>query len=160
ADLSAMLHFHRTRGAAASIDLVPVPDPTPYGLVELDDAGRIRRFIEKPGAAEVTTNTINAGIYLLERALLDRIPAGRMVSIEREFCPGLLADGIPFYGWIGDHYWLDIGSPAKYRQAQLDLMAGVVASPVAGMDRAPGGGRIAEDVERSPKAAIVDPCVI
>jgi mannose-1-phosphate guanylyltransferase len=160
ADLSAMLRVHRARGAAATIDLVAVPDPTPYGLVELDDAGRVRRFVEKPAADEVTTNTINAGIYLLDRALLDRIPTDRAVSIEREFFPGLLADGIPFYGWVGDHYWLDIGSPAKYRQAQIDLMAGAVRSPITEMARAPAGGRVAESVERSPTATIVDPCVI
>ena len=86
------------------------------------------RFIEKPDPAHVTTNTINAGIYLLERALLARIPEGRPSSIEREFFPGLLADRIPFYGWVGEHYWLDIGNPAKYRQAQLDLMDGRVST--------------------------------
>jgi mannose-1-phosphate guanylyltransferase len=158
-DLSAMLAFHEERGAAATIDLFPVPDPTPYGLVELGDRGRVRRFIEKPDPVQVTTNTINAGIYLLDRALLARIPEGRTVSIEREFFPGLLADGVPFYGWVGDHYWLDIGSPAKYRQAQLDLMAGKVATAVrrgAGSDPR----WIADDVVLDPTAVASGPCVI
>ena len=159
ADLSAMLRFHEDRRAAATIDLFPVPDPTPYGLVELGEAGRVLRFVEKPDPSQVTTNTINAGIYLLERELLGRIPEGRMVSIEREFFPGLLADRIPFYGWVGRHYWLDIGSPAKYRQAQLDLMAGKLST---GVPLVPGtdGRRIAEDVALEPTARVAGPCVI
>jgi mannose-1-phosphate guanylyltransferase len=158
-DLSAMLAFHEERRAAATIDLFRVPDPTPYGLVELGDEGRVRRFIEKPDPAQVTTNTINAGIYLLDRALLARIPEGRTVSIEREFFPGLLADGIPFYGWVGDHYWLDIGSPAKYRQAQLDLMAGKVATAI-GRGTAPDQRWIAADVALDSTAVATGPCVI
>jgi NDP-sugar pyrophosphorylase family protein len=126
-DLGAMLAFHRARGAAATIYLTRVPDPTAYGLVDLDPTGRIQRFLEKPDPGQVTTDTINAGAYILDRALLARIPVDRPVSIEREFFPGLLADALPFYGWVGEHYWLDIGSPAKYRQAQLDLLARRVA---------------------------------
>jgi mannose-1-phosphate guanylyltransferase len=158
ADLSAMIRFHLDRRAAATIDLFPVPDPTPYGLVELARAGRVRRFIEKPDPALVTTNTINAGIYVLDPALLSRIPAGRMVSIEREFFPGLLADGIPFFGWVGEHYWLDIGSPGKYRQAHLDLMAGKLATGIG--PAAPDRRRIAADVVLEPGAAVDGPCVI
>lgn len=153
ADLSAMLGFHEARGAAATIDLYPVADPTPYGLVELGEAGRVLRFVEKPDPDEVTTNTINAGIYVLDRALLARIPEGRMVSIEREFFPGLLTDRVPFFGWIGEHYWLDIGNPAKYRQAQLDLMAGRVSS---GVTPRPDGPPLAGDVT----VTIRQPCVI
>ena len=160
ADLSAMLRFHAERRAAATIDLVPVADPTPYGLVELGEAGRIRRFIEKPERADVTTNTINAGIYLLDWNLLGRIPAGRMVSIERQFFPGLLADRIPFYGWVSDHYWLDIGNPAKYRQAHLDLMTGKVSNAIAEMGASPDGCRVANGVALSPTARITGPCVI
>jgi mannose-1-phosphate guanylyltransferase len=160
ADLSAMRRFHAERRAAATIDLFAVPDPRPYGIVELGPAGRVRRFVEKPEPAEVTTNTINAGIYLLDRALLDRIPAGRAVSIEREFFPGLLADDIAFYGWVGDHYWLDIGSPAKYRLAQTDLMAGKVASGIAAAGPWRDGCRIADDVVRDPTAAVTGACVI
>jgi mannose-1-phosphate guanylyltransferase len=157
-DLSAMLAFHEERRSSATIDLFPVPDPTPYGLVELGEAGRVLRFTEKPDPAHVTTNTINAGIYLLERELLGRIPEGQMVSIEREFFPGLLADDIPFYGWVGRHYWLDIGNPAKYRQAQLDLMAGKVSTAVVGS----GSDRrwVADDVALDPTAEVREPCVI
>jgi mannose-1-phosphate guanylyltransferase len=157
ADLSAMLRFHARRAAAATIDLFPVADPTPYGLVELGEAGRVLRFIEKPDPSEATTNMINAGIYVLDRALLTRIAEGRMVSIEREFFPGLLADRIPFFGWVGEHYWLDIGSPMKYRQAQLDLMAGKVAGRIPA---AVGAHRIASDVVLDRTVTITGPCVI
>jgi NDP-sugar pyrophosphorylase family protein len=160
ADLTAMRRFHAQRRAAVTIDLFPVPDPRAYGLVELDPAGRVRRFVEKPEPAEVTTNTINAGIYLIDRALLDRIPPGRAVSIEREFFPGLLADDIAFYGWVGDHYWLDIGNPAQYRLAQIDLMAGKVASDLAAAGPWRNGCRIADDVVRDPTATITGACVI
>jgi mannose-1-phosphate guanylyltransferase len=159
ADLTAMLRFHRDRAASATIDLFPVPDPTPYGLVELGEAGRVLHFIEKPDPAHVTTNTINAGIYLLERELLARIPEGQPSSMEREFFPGLLADRIPFYGWVGQHYWLDIGNPAKYRQAQLDLMDGKVSTSlrvIRGADRR----SIGDDVLLDATAKISGPCVI
>ena len=113
ADLTAMRDFHEARGSRTTIFLTRVADPRAYGLVELHDDGRLARFREKPAADEpLTTDTINAGIYLLDAALLARIPLGRPVSIEREFFPALIADGIAAYGWIGKSYWRDIGSPA------------------------------------------------
>lgn len=129
-DLSAMLEFHGARGAAATIYLTRVRDPRAFGLVEVTGSGRVHRFVEKPDPDQVTTDTINAGVYILDRALLDRIPPGAVMSIEREFFPGLLADDLPFYGWVGDHYWLDIGNVEKYRQAQVDLLAGRVRTGV------------------------------
>jgi len=131
ADLGAMLAFHAERGSAATLYLTRVPDPSAFGLVELAEGGRIRRFIEKPDPSQITTNTINAGFYVIDRALIARMPAGRVVSIEREFFPGLLADAVPFFGWVDDHYWLDIGSPAKYRQGQHDLLMGRLRAPLA-----------------------------
>jgi mannose-1-phosphate guanylyltransferase len=157
-DLGAMLRRHAERGAAATIALTPVPDPTAYGLVELGPHGRVRRFVEKPPPDQVTTDTINAGVYVLERGLLARIPAGRPVSIEREFFPGLLADGLPCYGWVTEAYWLDIGSPAKYLQGQLDLLAGRVRSPVAAV--APGQPRLGADVALAAGARVVPPAVV
>ncbi len=122
-DLSTMLRSHEARGAAATIYLTPVENPTAYGLVELEADGRVRRFLEKPGRDEVTTNTVNAGVYVLEKELLELIPKGTPHSIEREFFPLLLERGVPFYGYVSTGYWLDIGTPAKYLQAQQDLLA-------------------------------------
>ena len=122
-DLTAMLRAHEARGAAATICLTPVENPTAYGLVELEPDGRVRSFLEKPGWEEVTTNTINAGVYILERELLEWIPRGEPYSIEREFFPLLLERGAPFFGFVSAGYWLDIGTPAKYFQAQQDLLS-------------------------------------
>lgn len=131
ADLGAMREAHRARSAVVSLFLTRVADPRPYGVVETDDRGRIRRFREKPGPDEpLTADTINAGVYLIDAALLQRMPAGRAVSIEREFFPALIADGVPCYGWIGAAYWRDIGSPAAYRAAQMDLLDGRVRTPL------------------------------
>jgi NDP-sugar pyrophosphorylase family protein len=159
-DLSAMLRFHADRGAAATIYLTRVPDPTAFGLVELLPSGRVRRFVEKPDPSQITTDTINAGAYILDRGLLDRIPAGRVVSIEREFFPGLLADTVPFYGWIGDHYWLDIGNAEKYRQGQLDLLAGRVRARVAPDGAGGEGAAAAGGVAVEPGARIQAPVVL
>ncbi len=131
ADLGAILRFHEARRAGVTIGLIPVDDPTAYGLVETEADGAVRRFLEKPRPEEVTTNLVNAGIYVLEAELLGRIPADRPVSIEREVFPSLLASGVPVFGAaLGDHYWRDIGSPAAYREAQLDLLRGRVATTV------------------------------
>jgi NDP-sugar pyrophosphorylase family protein len=130
-DLTAMLRAHEARGAAATIYLTPVDNPTAYGLVELEPDGRVHRFLEKPGWEEVTTNTVNAGVYVLERELLDWIPRGEAYSMEREFFPLLLERGVAFYGYVSPGYWLDIGTPAKYLQAQQDILAGRFRASVA-----------------------------
>jgi NDP-sugar pyrophosphorylase family protein len=130
-DLGAMLAAHETRGARASIYLTPVENPTVYGLVELEPDGRVRRFMEKPGWDEVTTNTVNAGIYVLERELLELIPRDQPHSIEREFFPMLLERRVSFVGHVPRAYWLDIGTAAKYLQAHQDLLDRQVQSHVA-----------------------------
>src|SRR3954471_2295042 len=116
-DLTALMRAHEERGARATLGLYPVDDPSSYGLVrrDLDDA--VVEFLEKPGedghvagAAE-----INAGIYVLERSLLESIPTGRAVSIEREVFPRLVGDGL--YGLRLEGYWMDIGTPDRYLQA-------------------------------------------
>ena len=162
ADLTAMRRFHESRGSRTTIYLTRVADPRAYGLVELDGDGRLQRFREKPAAGEsITTDTINAGVYLIDAALLARIPAGRAVSIEREFFPALIADGIPCYGWIADTYWRDIGSPAAYRAAQLDMLDGRVrtALPPPGRE-ARAGVWMGEGVEVAAGATIAAPAVI
>ena len=159
-DLSAMLRFHAERGSRATLYLTRVADPTQYGLVELEADGRIRSFVEKPAPGQVTVDTVNAGVYALDRAVVAAIPTGRAVSIERETFPGLLRDGVPFFGWVAGNYWLDIGSPAKYRQGQLDLLAGRVGTPLAPPGAGPGGRAIAPGAQVAPDATVTAPCVI
>lgn len=132
ADLGAMLAFHEARRARVTIYLTRVSDPRQYGLVETAADGRIERFREKPGPGEpITTDTVNAGIYLIDAELLRRMPAGRAVSIEREFFPALIEDGVPCYGWSAPAYWRDIGNAAAYREAQMDLLDGRVRTSLS-----------------------------
>jgi NDP-sugar pyrophosphorylase family protein len=122
-DATALLAFHRSRPAAATIALTPVTDPSRFGVVPTDDDGRVTAFIEKPLAGTAPTNLINAGIYVLETSVLERIPSGRRVSIERETFPGLVESGI-LYALASDAYWLDTGTPQQFLQAQLDILRG------------------------------------
>jgi len=123
ADASALVAFHRSRAAEASIALTPVPDPSSFGVVPTDEAGRVTAFIEKPPQGQAPTNLINAGIYVLETSVLDRIPGGRRVSIERETFPELVAAG-RLYAMAFAAYWLDTGRPHQYLRAQLDILWG------------------------------------
>ena len=160
-DLTAMLRFHQARESRTTIYLTPVDNPRAYGLVETDAEGRLVRFREKPGPDEaITTDMINAGVYLLDAALLRRMPADRPVSIEREFFPALIDDGVPCFGWSFPAYWRDIGNPAAYRAAQIDLLHERVQTPL----RPPGDHRdgcwIAADARIAPGARLIAPCLV
>jgi mannose-1-phosphate guanylyltransferase len=122
-DLSAMVDWHSERGAEATIVLTPVEDPSAYGVVPTGTDGRVLGFIEKPPAGEAPTNLVNAGVYVCEPRLLDRIPTGRVSSAERELWPDVVKDGT-LYAQGTDAYWMDIGTPEKYLQANLDALAG------------------------------------
>lgn len=128
-DLRAVLALHRERKAKATIVLTPVDNPRAYGLVETDAQGNIQRFLEKPGEDEITCNTINAGIYILEPDTFDRIPKDTAWSIERSFFPSLIERGETFVAYVYDGYWIDIGTPAKYLQVHRDIMDGHYAAP-------------------------------
>ena len=131
-DMNEVIRIHRERQAAATIVLTPVPNPTAYGLVETEKDGRVRRFLEKPKPEEVTCDTINAGIYILEPRVLDYIPEGEPFMFEYGVFPQLLERGEPFFAHVWRGYWRDIGTSASYLQANLDVIAGRVKllSPV------------------------------
>lgn len=133
-DLGSLLTFHRERGAGATIQLTPVDDPSSFGVVVTDRAGKVEQFLEKPPPGTAPTNLINAGFYVLEEAVVDAIPAGRRVSIEREIFPTLAASGT-LYALASSAYWLDTGTPEKYLQASLDILRGRRAA--ASTPRAP-----------------------
>jgi NDP-sugar pyrophosphorylase family protein len=128
-DLRALIDFHRRRRARATIVLTPVDNPTAYGLVETDSASNILRFLEKPKQEEITCNTINAGIYVLEPDTFDRIPPGVAWSIERSFFPSFIERGETFLASIYRDYWIDIGTPEKYLQVHRDIMDGRYSMP-------------------------------
>jgi len=132
-DLGAVIRLHRERGAKATIVLTPVENPSAYGLVETDPHGNITRFLEKPKPAEITTNHINAGIYILEPDTFDRIPSDVPWSIERSYFPSLIERGETFVAYVYNGYWIDIGTPEKYVQVHRDIMDGrFTAPPFAG----------------------------
>lgn len=121
-DLSAMLRLHRGNKATASLALTPVDDPTIYGVVETDSQGRVKRFIEKPSWDKVTTNMINAGIYILEPDILSYITPHAFSMFERDVFPPLLERGLAIYGYPFQDYWIDMGTPDKYLRLQHDLL--------------------------------------
>jgi mannose-1-phosphate guanylyltransferase len=121
-DLTALVNFHHTRAGAATIALTPVDDPSRFGVVVTEGAGRVLAFIEKPPRGEAPTNLINAGTYVLEPSVLDRIPSGRRASVEREVFPSLVSDGALF-ALASEATWVDAGTPATYLEANLRMAA-------------------------------------
>jgi NDP-sugar pyrophosphorylase family protein len=150
-DLGALVRRHQEARASATILLTPVPNPSAYGLVETDASSRVLRFLEKPKPEEITTDTINAGIYVLETRTLELIPPGVKHSIERGFFPDLLARGDLVLGPVHRGYWIDIGTPEKYLQVHRDILAGRFRLELEAEARAGGfvarGARIAEGAE-------------
>src|SRR5215210_5149404 len=126
-DLEKAIQVHKASDALATITLTSVEDPTAYGLVEVDHEMLVHRFIEKPAADEVTTNLVNAGIYIVEPDVMAMIPAGREVSIEREIFPYLQAEG-RLRAYVSSSYWRDIGTPRSYLAASHDILSGVVGA--------------------------------
>jgi len=157
-DLPAVVADHEARGAAASIVLTPVPNPSAFGLVETDATGRVQRFLEKPRPEEITTNNINAGVYVLETPVLELIPAGVNHSIERAFFPALLARGDLVLGPLHSGYWIDIGTPEKYRDVHRDVLAG--RFPVSLNGRAQRGGWIHEGARVAEGAVLRGPLYV
>lgn len=123
-DVTALVRFHDERGAEATISLTRVEDPSAFGVVPTAPDGRVLGFVEKPPRGEAPTDWVNAGTYVLETSVLDSVPPARAVSIERETFPGLLERDGKLYAMTSPAYWLDIGTPAKYLQANVDLLRG------------------------------------
>ncbi|MBA7509076.1 UTP--glucose-1-phosphate uridylyltransferase [subsurface metagenome] len=121
-DLTDMIVFHKRKKADITISLTPVEDPTSYGLVPIDNEGKVKQFIEKPGQKEITTNLINAGIYIIEPYVMKLAPEGKNYSFERGLFPRALYEGYKIYGYVSDSYWLDVGTPQKYLKAHYDIL--------------------------------------
>jgi mannose-1-phosphate guanylyltransferase len=129
-DLPGLVAAHRSRSADVTLHLTRVADPRAFGLVPTDEDGWVTAFREKPQRPEdMITDQINAGCYVFRRSVIDAIPTGRRVSVERETFPGLLKSGAKVLGVVEQSYWLDLGTPAAFVRGSADLVLGVVESP-------------------------------
>jgi mannose-1-phosphate guanylyltransferase len=155
-DLTAQIAQHERTGARATIALYPAEDPTGYGLIHRHEDGEIAEFLEKPEPEQIDTDEINAGAYLLERSMLDHIPPDRAVSIEREVFPELIGKGL--YGIRLGGYWIDIGTPDRFLEANWDILERRVETVVG--EHLDGAMMVGEGSEISPDAELRAPCVI
>lgn len=155
-DISGALRFHEANHALVTLVLTRVDAPTEFGVVLLEENGRVQRFFEKPMPAEVYSNLANTGIYILESEALEKIPKNAVFDFSNDLFPMLLREGAPMYGFVSSQYWCDIGSIESYIDAQIDLLDGkclLFSLPDNGIV-------IEEDAAVSPGAVIVPPCYI
>jgi mannose-1-phosphate guanylyltransferase len=153
-DLSALQRQHEETGAVLTLGLYPVDDPTSFGLVRRDDDGVVLGFLEKPDPDMIDTDEVSAGAYVIERQVIDLIPPGRAVSIEREVFPRLVGQGL--YGRRLEGYWMDIGTPQRYLQASWDILEGRVETELPG----DGGPFVADTAQVSAGATIEQRAVV
>jgi mannose-1-phosphate guanylyltransferase len=162
-DLTTQLAQHERTRARATLALVAVPDPTNYGLVRLEEDLSVREFVEKPSsdaveerpAYEDTENMISAGAYVLEREIVDLVPAEKNVSIEREVWPLLTGNGL--FGYRAESYWLDIGTPERYLRATFDIIEGNVQT---GVQERLGSGYLAISDDADVQGRAIPPAVL
>jgi len=160
-DIAQLVAFHKERGAEGTLHLTPVDDPSQYGVVEVDDKGWVKRFVEKPAPGETESRVINAGTYVLEPSVLDRMPVGERLSIERVVFPAMVQDGT-LAAMATDDYWIDTGRPETYLQANLDLIDGsrsLILSSVGANSLISPSASITRSVI-GERAVIGDGCVI
>jgi mannose-1-phosphate guanylyltransferase len=160
-DLDALVAFHDDRGAEATIHLTRVEDPSAFGVVPTRDDGEVVAFVEKPPKGVAPTNWINAGTYVLEPSVLERIPERLTVSIERETFPRMLEEPSRLYAMTSDAYWIDIGTPEKYLQAHRDVLRAALGRvPAPGARERALGVWVQGDVHIDADARIEAPSLI
>ncbi|BBX21646.1 mannose-1-phosphate guanylyltransferase [Mycolicibacter terrae] len=155
ADLAELYAYHREHAAEATLHLVRVGDPRAFGCVPTDD-GRVTAFLEK--TEDPPTDQINAGCYVLSRNVIDRIPRGRAVSVEREVFPALLSDGVKVCGYVDTSYWRDMGTPEDFVRGSADLVRGIAPSPALGGRR--GESLVHDGAAVAPGAVLIGGTVV
>ena len=158
-DLSDLIAFHKDNQALVTVALARVPDPLEFGIVIIDDDGKIQRFLEKPTWGQVFSDTVNTGIYVMEPEVLAHVPAGQVVDWSGDIFPKLLENGAPLYGWVADGYWEDVGSHESYAKAQADVLSGKVNVQIDGFEVSPGVW-IADGAEVDPEAILKGPLCV
>ena len=147
ADLASLVRFHKQRGALATIGLVEAEEVDQYGVVILDETGRITGFQEKPAKGEEKSKLVNTGIYVFEPAIFGRIPANTFYDFGKQVFPELVADGLPFYGMtLEGAYWRDVGTPGEYRSATADVLEGTVKLLSAAANGIPADAQVGANV--------------
>jgi mannose-1-phosphate guanylyltransferase len=152
-DLRAMMDFHKKKAGMGVLHLIKVEDPSAFGCVVHDPEGKVQKFVEKPKREEAPTNEINAGTYLLDPAILDLIPDGRAVSIERETFPAVINGTKPLYAYTTDDYWLDLGKPDAYLNAHRDIFLDDMPMGIGDGAEGPGAKGV-------PASSVVHPVYI
>jgi len=155
-DISAQVDFHRSRGAAVTLHLTEVEDPSRFGCVPTTPDGVVTAFLEK--TPNPVTNRINAGCYVFQRSVIDLIPQGEVVSVERETFPGLIEAGQMVLGYADASYWLDVGTPAAFVQGSTDLVQGRLESPA--LPGASGESLLLDGAVVSPEAKVTGGTVV
>jgi mannose-1-phosphate guanylyltransferase/phosphomannomutase len=158
-DLTAMVEFHKQKGALVTVGLARVPNPLEFGIVITQEDGQIQRFLEKPSWGQVFSDTVNTGVYVMEPEVLAEVPPGELVDWSADVFPKLLKRGAPLYGYVSDRYWEDVGTHESYLKAQADVLARRVQTDIAGFEVSPGVW-VAEGAEVDPDAVLTGPLCI
>ncbi|NDU76440.1 NTP transferase domain-containing protein [Actinomadura sp. DSM 109109] len=158
-DLTAMVRFHEENDALVTIGLKRVPNPLEFGIIIVDDGGRVRRFLEKPTWGQVFSDTVNTGIYVMEPEVLEHVAEGEPVDWSGDVFPKLLAEGARLFGYVADCYWEDVGTHESYLKAQADMLSGQVGIELDGFEMSPGVW-VAEGAEVDAEAVLKGPLYI
>ncbi|MDA0635653.1 mannose-1-phosphate guanyltransferase [Nonomuraea sp. MCN248] len=158
-DLTDMIRFHRDTGALVTIGLKRVPNPLEFGIVIVDEAGRVQRFLEKPTWGQVFSDTVNTGVYVMEPEVLGDVPGGEPADWSADVFPRLLERGAPIYGYVAEGYWEDVGTHDSYLKAQADALSGKVSLDIGGFEVSPGVW-VAGSASVEPDAVLKGPLFI
>jgi mannose-1-phosphate guanylyltransferase/phosphomannomutase len=158
-DLTDMIRFHRENRALVTIGLKRVPNPLEFGIIIVDEQGRVQRFLEKPTWGQVFSDTVNTGIYVMEPSVLDEVATDRPVDWSADVFPRLLERGAPLYGYVADGYWEDVGTHESYLKAQADALSGRVRLEFDAFELSPGVWA-AEGASIDPEAILKGPLYV
>jgi mannose-1-phosphate guanylyltransferase / phosphomannomutase len=158
-DLTAMVKFHKEKGALVTVGLARMPNPLEFGIVIPQEDGRIQRFLEKPTWGQVFSDTVNTGLYVMEPEVLAEVPPGEMVDWSGDVFPKLLKRGAPLFGYVSDRYWEDVGTHESYLKVQADVLDRRVQTDIAGFEVSPGVW-VAEGAEVDTDAVLTGPLCI
>ena len=158
-DLTAMVNYHKEKGALVTVGLASVPNPLEFGIVITSEDGRIQRFLEKPSWGQVFSDTVNTGVYVMEPEVLAEVPFGEVVDWSGDVFPRLVERGAPLFGYVSDDYWEDVGTLESYLKAQADVLDRRVRTDIAGFEVSPGVW-VAEGADVDADAVLTGPLCI